>query len=48
MMRQKFLHRVEGGGTKSYNDRDLWCYQVYNDGGGGGTTSDDVGGGWSY
>ena len=25
---------VEGGGAKSYDDRGLWCYQLYNDGGG--------------
>ena len=23
-----------GGGAKSYDDRGLWCYQLYNDGGG--------------
>ena len=24
---------IEGGGAKSYDDRGLWCYQLYNDGG---------------
>ena len=33
-LRRKFLHRVEGGRTKSYDGRGLWCYQLYNDGGG--------------
>ena len=33
-MRRKFLHRVEGGGAKSYDDTGLRCYQLYNDGGG--------------
>ena len=30
----KFLLRIEGGGAKSYDNRSLWCYQLYNDGGG--------------
>ena len=30
----KLLLRVEGGEAKSYDDRGLWCYQLYNDGGG--------------
>ena len=49
MMRRMFLHRVEGGGAKSYDDRVCgatsciimevgeWSYQSYDDGGG-----------WSY
>ena len=47
-MRQKLLHRVEGGGANSYDDRDLWCYQLYNDGVGWSYLSYDDGGGWSY
>ena len=47
MMRQKLLHRIEGGRATSHMMTKVWCYQSCDDGGVSCYQPYDNGSGWS-